>query len=57
MGGGVPELIMNHILQAMGSGEMGSLLLSAEPAQPEVPAASCLGLVYRLWVKGRRPPG
>lgn len=48
---------MNHILQAMSSGEMGSLLLSAEPAQPEVPAASCLGLVYRLWVKGQQPPG
>lgn len=45
MGCGIPRVIMNHVLQALG---IWTLLLSAGPAQPEVPAASCLALVHCL---------
>lgn len=42
---GVPRVIMNHVLQALGR---WTLQLSAGPAQPEVSVASCLALVHCL---------
>lgn len=49
----VPKVIMNHVLQAP---DRWILLLSAEPAQPEVPAASCLACCTAFRVKGQRVP-